>query len=308
MLNTEMFIEKAKSIHGDKYDYSKVEYNGCFEKICIICPKHGEFWQTPSSHLQGYGCKKCSTEKNHITQKHSKEDFIKMSCKIHGNKYDYSKVEYNDSRTKVCIICPEHGEFWQTPDNHLRGHGCQKCNIFRLNEKTRMAKEDFIEKSIKIHGDKYDYSNVEYVNCDTPVKIICKIHGEFWQTPYNHLHKSGCPYCRESKLEKYICKILFENKINFNRQKRFDWLGKQSLDFYLPDYNIAIECQGRQHFEPINYFGGKSAFEYRKRLDEIKRDLCEKNKISLLYFSDKKWNENMIINKDELIETINRKN
>jgi len=307
-LSIDEFIKRSKKIHGDKYDYSKVEYNCITDKICIICPEHGEFWQQVESHLQGYGCQKCANEKTHKMQTKTLEEFVEQARLIHGDRYDYSKVEYVNALTKVCIICPEHGEFWQTPDNHLHGHGCQKCLLNKMNDITRMTKETFIKKAKEMHGDKYDYSKVEYINCDTEVCIICPEHGEFWQKPYYHIHKGGCPHCKESKLERDICVFLTNNKINFNRQKRFKWLGRQSLDFYLPDYNIAIECQGKQHFEPVNYFGGIKMFEYRKLLDKAKKELCEKNGIDILYYSDKKWNDIVIVDKNILLEQINQKN
>ena len=121
----EEFIAKAKLVHGDKYDYSKVEYVGALTKVCIICPKHGEFCQEANSHLRGQGCPKCKYEKQTCTT----DEFIAKAKKIHGDKYDYSKVEYVNDRTKVCIICPKHGEFWQTPNHHLSGCGCPKCGI-----------------------------------------------------------------------------------------------------------------------------------------------------------------------------------
>ena len=110
-LTTEEFIEKARKIHNDKYDYSKVNYKRSSEKVCIICPKHGEFWQRPNEHLSGYGCRKCAIEVIKKKEMKTKDDFIKKATKIHKNKYDYSKVVYNGSFVKVCIICPEHGEF-----------------------------------------------------------------------------------------------------------------------------------------------------------------------------------------------------
>jgi superfamily II DNA or RNA helicase len=186
-LTTEEFIKRAKEVHGDKYDYSKVEYKSAKEKVCIICPLHGEFWQIPSNHLHGYGCPKCSG-KNRTT-----EDFIAEARKIHGDKYDYSKVEYVNTKTKVCIICPEHGEFWQNPCDHLIGKGCPKCS--GVNKSNT---EEFVKKAKEIHGDKYDYSKVFYINNKTKVCIICTEHGEFWQTPINHLNGQGCPICCES--------------------------------------------------------------------------------------------------------------
>ena len=104
---TEEFIKKAKEVHGDKYDYSKVEYKKAIEKICIICPEHGEFWQIPTNHLKGCGCPSCGGNK-----KYTLEIFIKKAREVHGDKYDYSKVDYKKASEKVCIICPKHGEFW----------------------------------------------------------------------------------------------------------------------------------------------------------------------------------------------------
>ena len=191
-LTTKEFIERAKEIHGNKYNYSKVNYIKSKEKVCIICPKHGEFWQTPSLHVsQKCGCPKCSN-----CQKLTTKEFIERAKEIHGNKYDYSKVEYKNSETKVCIICPIHGEFWQTPNAHLIAkHKCPKCS----HPSTKLTTKEFIERAIEIHGNKYDYSKVEYVDNKTKVCIICPKHGEFWQTPSCHLKRCGCPNCSKNK-------------------------------------------------------------------------------------------------------------
>jgi rubrerythrin len=170
-LTHDEFISKAKEVHGNRYDYSKVEYKGWKQKVCIICPIHGEFWQDPTSHIAKHhksGCPKCGKSITKTT-----EQFIQEAIKIHGNKYDYSKVNYINAQTKICIICPEHGEFLQKPYMHLRGNGCPKCNI---NKKTT---EQFIIDAKKVHGNKYDYSKVSYVNAHTKVLIICSKHGEF---------------------------------------------------------------------------------------------------------------------------------
>lgn len=126
-LTKEKFIEKAKLIHGDKYDYSSVEYVNAMTPVKIICPEHGEFWQTPNNHLRGCRCPRDSFNRRMDTN-----DFVTKAKLVHGDKYDYSKVEYVNSKTKICIICPEHGEFWQQPSMHLRGHGCPECAIKRL--------------------------------------------------------------------------------------------------------------------------------------------------------------------------------
>ena len=188
-LSNEEFIIKAKTKHGNKYDYSKVDYVNNTTKVCIICPEHGEFYQSPYKHIIGQGCPLCSKTKTSTTS-----DFIKQANKIHNNKYNYSKVEYTNNRTKVCIICPEHGEFWQDPHNHLKGKGCPICSKSKIKTK-KYTTETFINAAKKIHGDRYDYSETEYVDITTKVKIICQEHGVFYQTPYLHLKGNGCKQC-----------------------------------------------------------------------------------------------------------------
>lgn len=292
------FIWKAIQKHGYKYDYRKVSYVNNRTKVCIICHKHGEFYQTPDNHLnKKYGCPKCGVENNKIRLTTPNEAFIEKAEKVHNNKYDYSKVEYVNNRTKVCIICHEHGEFYQIPFNHLKGCGCPKC----APNGVLLTVEDFIDKAKNVHGDKYDYSKVDYKGSKEKVCIICnkigrngKIHGEFYQTPTNHLNGHNCPVCKESKLEMKVSLILDEFKINYIKQYSFDFLkngkGKQTLDFYLPDYNIAIECQGKQHFVPIDFSGNGTEwadkrFKYIKELDDKKIEKCKEHNIKMLYIN-----------------------
>jgi hypothetical protein len=181
---TPEFIKKAKKIHGDKYDYSKVKYINSTTKVTIICKEHGEFEQTPKCHLNGRSCPFC-----HGRGKTTKS-IIKEFKKVHGNKYDYSKVKYVDWKTKVIIICKEHGEFEQNPNNHLYGKGCSKCAGVM-----KSSTPEFIKKAKKVHGNKYDYSKFKYVDWKTKGIIICPIHGKFEQTPNGHLNGRGCPQC-----------------------------------------------------------------------------------------------------------------
>ena len=296
-MTKELFIQKSNKLHGDKYDYSKVEYVNNFTKVCIICPKHGEFWQTPSSHLQGHGCQKCNRTKQLNTI-----EFINKAQQIHKNKYDYSKVNYLNNKTKICIVCAEHGEFYQEPSEHLRGHGCPKCG----HQKATNTIRDFIWKARKIHGEKYDYSDVIYLNNRSEVSIKCPIHGTFRQIPHVHLEGSGCPKCKSSHMENEIRNSLTKNNIIFEEQKRFEWLGKQSLDFYLPDYNIAIECQGIQHFEPFSYFGGYDVFLEIKQRDTQKKQLCENNGVKIIYYANYEYDfpYEVINNKNKLLKNI----
>ena len=124
-LTTEEFIAKARAVHGDRYDYSKVEYVNSKIKVTIVCPDHRDFEQTPSSHLQSSGCPDCATE----TKRKTTEEFKAKARTVHGNKYDYSKVEYKNTRTDIIITCPEHGhgDFEQRPSHHLQGRGCPQC-------------------------------------------------------------------------------------------------------------------------------------------------------------------------------------
>lgn len=178
VITTEDFIRKAKEKHGNKYDYSKVDYKKATEKVIIICPEHGEFEQTPHIHNKGSGCSWC--------------------------KYDYRKVEYKDSYSLITIICKEHGEFQQRAGVHYRGYGCQKCSgNYVINT------EEFIEKAKKIHGDKYNYSKVVYVNSTTKVKIICKNHGEQHYYQIDHFHREDNALLKQQirdEIKKRLCK------------------------------------------------------------------------------------------------------
>ena len=300
-MNTQEFIEKAKKIHGDKYDYSKVEYVNSHTKVCIICPEHGEFWQAPRHHLNGSGCPYCAGKIRLTT-----EEFIRRAKDIHGDRYDYSKVEYVNARTKVCIICPEHGEFRQTASEHLRGQGCPKCAQEKHNSNT----EEFIRKAKDVHGDRYDYSKVEYVNAYTKVRIICPIHGDFEQNAHSHLNGRGCPKCNESQMEKNTAKFLEENNIDYisqARKKDLVWLERQSLDFYIPKYHIAIECQGEQHFKTVDFFGGKRGYSDRLKKDLSKYNKCLSNNVKLIYYVPESLVEE-VINNTKYNNIYNREN
>ena len=190
------FIEKAKNRHGDKYDYSKVEYINSTTKVCIICKEHGEFWQTPQGHVRGQGCPKCANIKRGDTFRSDGDTFVKRATVLHDGKYIYDKDSYINAMTKVPILCLKHGTFWMTPMNHLLGQGCPKCNGRGLNT------EEIIELFKEKHGDSYDYSKVVFTKMHEKVCIICKEHGEFWQTPSKHLLGQGCPKCSGIKKAK----------------------------------------------------------------------------------------------------------
>lgn len=306
----ESFKERAIEIHDNKYDYSKLDVNNRDEKgrVCIICPIHGEFWQKPEKHLQGKGCKECGRERIKIKLSSTKEEFIKRAIKIHGDKYDYSKVKYNNANSDVIITCKIHGDFKQTPSKHLLGQECPKCKNHNITN------EIYIDRFRKIHGDKYDYSKVDVNNRDEKgrICIICPIHGEFWQKPSKHLQGRGCHECglKKNKQEKEFIKLIGNDFDTILYQKHFDWLGLQKLDFYIPKYNTAIELQGKQHFKPIKYFGGEEKLNEQIERDWRKIKLCEQNGVKLFHFAFLKENifkdcgYDVINNIEELIDKI----
>ena len=253
--NTKEFIEKAIKIHGDKYDYSLVEYKNCITKVIIICKIHGEFLLSPDSHFKKKRiCHLCKLDNININIE-KKEEFILNANTKHNYKYDYNLVEYKNCDTKVIIICKIHGEFEQTPYNHLNYNNCcNKCPIKNINSYDKKDyKTDFINKAIIIHNDKYDYSKVKYLNMNMNVIIICKIHGEFEQTPRNHLRRLNC--C------KYCIPIKNINKIQLTTEefikKAIEIHGKK-YDYNLVEYKncdtkVIIICKIHCDFEQTPY-------------------------------------------------------
>lgn len=288
-LTTEEFVRRAKKVHGDKYDYSKSIYNGQKEKVIIICPEHGEFKQSPVGHIDNHqGCPKCSKK-----EPYTQDTWVQKANEIHGNKYDYSKTVFKTQHNRVIITCPKHGDFEQMAYSHIEGYGCPKCRDEENGKRFRKTLNDFIKDARKIHGDKYDYSKTEYINANTKVCIICPEHGEFWQTPVGHINNfEGCPFCKQSKMENYLSKVLTENGYLFEREKTFEWLifqNKMELDFYLPVYNLVIEVQGGQHFFPMKQFGGKKSFIISQERDKKKYEQLSEHGISVLYILSKRY-------------------
>lgn len=293
------FILRSKEIHNNFYDYSLTNYNGVNSTLKIICPIHGIFEQRADHHLEGKKCKKCSCKSsaNKKRFENAFESFIKRATKKWNGKYDYSKVIYESAKKKVQIICPNHGEFLQSPDTHLK-HECLKCSTENTANKQRHDTIKFIEKAKKVHGEIYDYSKVDYKGNRIKVEIICKEHGSFFQTPYNHLQNKGCLHCKnKSKGEEKIQKFLSENEFTFKRQKTFhDCINPETkkrlrFDFYLIKENICIEYDGHQHFNPIEFWGGESALNYNIKKDNIKNEYCKNHNIRLVRIN---YRENVV--------------
>ena len=223
-----------------------------------------------------------------MAKKITTKDFIEKAKLIHGNKYNYEKTNYIKNKEKVVIFCNKCKKYFeQTPNNHLSGDGCPYCRY-----KTKST-EQFINDAKKVHGDLYDYSDVIYIKNDKKVKILCKnCNKYFYQTPHNHLQKRGCPYCSKSKGEISISNYLKKSNIKFETQKRFDNcknINRLPFDFYLPEHNVCIEYQGKQHYEIDFYLLilkseklAKERLEKQKNHDNIKREFCKNNGIKLL--------------------------
>ena len=213
-------FEKQKTKFIKKLDISKYEFVDFIspKEVIVKCKTCGNIRHTTPSNIYRYGCKNCSSKAFGLKRRKTTEQFIEEARKIHGDRYDYSKVEYITDKDPVIIICPIHGEFTQTPVKHLSGHGCHKC------AGREWTVQDFIIEARKIHGDKYDYSKVEFEKGHKNSKkltIICPKHGEFQQEAWSHLGlKCGCPKCNESKGEKLVSNILKSLNINYNSQYR----------------------------------------------------------------------------------------
>jgi len=309
------YIDCFIRVHDSKYDYSLIEPKHIINsksKISIICKEHGEFSQIINNHMSGNGCRECKKERLSNEFRQNIDLLIEDFKKIHDSKYDYSlisKENYKNNLSELPIICNVHGVFFQTAGNHKSDHGCPKCQIEKRANLKRNKLEDIIAILEMIHGtDKYDFSLISeqnYKNRKSKVPIICKEHGIFYKS-FDDLSKmTNCPRClKVSKLEQRTEKWLIDNHFDYEKQKRFgDCKGiknKLPFDFYISKLNLNIECDGRQHYEPVQ-FGGCSiqkaleCFEIIKTNDSIKNKYCLDNNIKLLRISYK----------DNLIEKLN---
>lgn len=250
------FIEKGKLIHNNKYDYSKVEYTDSKTKVCIIChekdefgEEHGEFWQIPGDHIN----KKCGCPKCKGVFRYNTETFIEKASKIHNNFYNYKKTTYVNNKTPIIIICPQHGEFKQLPQDHLKGYGCPKCGQQQISESKFIGTQQFIKKAKQIHKNKYNYKLVDYKGCNEKVTIICPIHGEFEQRPTNHLQGQGCPYCANNI--KLTTKEWIEKAQKVHKNK-FDY---SKVNYINSQTKVCIICPKHGEFwqYPFDHINSK---------------------------------------------------
>lgn len=234
----EEFIADAIAVHGDRYDYSSTQYTLSTNKVAIICKLHGEFIQTAKDHIgKKAGCPECANVKNRENVRSNTEEFINKCLEVHGNKYDYSKVNYTHSKNPVVIICPIHGEFEQTPNVHLKGCHCPACASIAKSLASRKTQEDYIEDAIDIHGGVYNYDKTRYIKSNEKITVTCAIHGDFEIEANAHLQGCGCTKCSKSNKNVAITKGVG----NGWSYSRWEELGKKSK--YFDSYKLyIIEC------------------------------------------------------------------
>lgn len=233
--------------------------------------------------------------------------FIEKSKEIHNKTYDYSEVKYIDNKTNVKIKCLTHGAFQQLPKHHLKGYGCKECS--KIKQK-KVNEKEFLKEAKKVHGEKYCYSNIDYINSHSKIEISCLLHGVFKQSPSEHLRGKGCPFCKNSKGESEIRKTLKKKNISFKEQMKFENCisvkgVKLRYDFYIEDLNLVIEFDGDQHFNPVKFFGGYEKHLLVKENDKIKNKYCFNNSINFLRISR---NENIGFEIERMLNKIKIKN
>jgi hypothetical protein len=311
----EQVIERFKAAHNSAYDYSKMEYNGCGKKVLIICPKHGEFWQRPSTHYRGAGCFKCGKVSMAQTQRGGLETYItrlyKVQPKEFVDNFDFSQVEFLDQHTTIKNIkCKRSNHFFNAHPSQLPNGLC--CLVCSDAARIKKYSEKFLRDAIKIHGNKYSYEKSTYINSYTPITIICKYHGEFKQKPITHTANRGCPSCKSSKgeakiamfLKQYNIEHVFQHKIRIDNS--FHW-----FDFYIPNRKLIIEYNGMQHYKLTPFWGkggSKEALKKQKERDKIKTQWCNANDINLLVIPYTKYdkiddilNKNLLSDKQSLV-------
>ena len=315
----EQIIERFRLVHGLRYDYSKMSYKTATKKVLIVCPIHGEFFQSPYLHYNGAGCNKCAETLRSNSKRKSLENFIEKLNKKQSKEFvdslDFTNCIYTDSQTSIKNIkCKKSGTiFTARPSQILRGHCCRTCPLTRRH---KQFSEHFFENCKRVHGSRYDYSKSVYINGMKPIIIICKYHGEFSQRPHTHAsdrgHGSGCPTCSASRGEVKIELFLKQNNIEhiYQHKVKIDnqvhW-----YDFYIPEKNLIIEFHGRQHYKLTPFWGeggGKRALENRKHRDKIKTQWCNANDVNLLVIPYTKYdkiddilNKNLLSDKQSLV-------
>lgn len=296
MEKNEYFKEKAEKVHGNKFNYSLVEYKHSHEKVKIKCPNGHIFDQRPMDHWRGIGCRFCGYKIIENSVKYSKEE-IQDKLKNKYPQFQFIIENYKNISSKIKAVCPQHGIIEKKADLFLKGYICEEC---KGTKKGKLNNDYFKRKSKEIHGNRYDYSLVDVKGAQIKIQIKCKKHGIFNQTPNAHMRGQGCPNCSLSKGELKIKEYLVKNNIKYFQEYSFiDCINPKTncklyFDFYLPEKNICIEYQGEFHYNSYERAKGNEGLEIRKYRDQIKRNFCLNSKIELIeipYWDINKINE-----------------
>ena len=295
----EEFVAKTQIQHPNLEVLS--EYNGNKNYVTVRCKIHDHTFDTKPNWLnRGQGCQKCYDERRGASTRKTLQDYIDTVTEIHNGKYDYSQItDYKNIHAKIPVVCPKHGLFYINALHHQQGQGCAKCVHEEQGLSKRLPTDMFFNRCKEKHNNYYSYDETSFQGVNKLITIFCPIHGTFKQTAYAHMTGRGCPQCNASHLENSVKKLL--GSIEYIQQYKFQELGIQSLDFYLPKYNIAIECQGGQHFFPVEHFGGEKEFARIQERDARKFDICACKGIKVIYIIDSKF-------KKELTEAFNTNN
>ena len=313
------YINRAMEVHGGKYSYDNLVYDGHNSDVSVTCKKHGEFVINARYHLRGGKCPSCARELRGVNQRYSYSYVTEKLYEMYGDEFKIltEEKDYVDTYQKIKVLHKKCGAILDKSLHDLfRGRCCKSCTMENTIKKiAKTNTEPF--SNVKSRVDKMykgEYSlltkEADYVNTRGRVVVMHNSCGTVWNPIMNSILTSttSCPCCRQSSLEAEISSFLKSNNIDFTPQKHFSWLGLQTLDFYLPKYNIGIECQGGQHFKVVDHFGGEEGFKQRKELDERKRKLCDENGVNLLYYSNLgiDYPYYVIESKDELLESIKK--
>ena len=287
-LSFEEFVQKSRKKHGDKHEYFKDVYINASTKTKIYCKKCQQyFYQLPKFHYTRHGCPICNPMPSKLTQ----DEFVKRLKETHPNLILLSNYEGN--KKKVTVKCTIHNKVFEITPNRLNaGRNCPECYNERRGKTLIKPIQQVIDEANNVHNNFFRYPSIdgEYKTSKSKITIICPLHGEFKQSMNKHINqKQGCPKCNKSHMEIEVAKLLSEHNIKFIEQKRFEWLGLQSLDFYLPEYNIAIECQGEQHFLSRKIFGNEDGLNCNINRDLLKATKCKNNNVRLLYVIPKRY-------------------
>lgn len=283
-LTNEEFINRCQRAYGEKYEYLKVKYESAHKKVTITCPIHGDFETKPANFLSGKGCRKCGRIDTAAKLLKDKDHFLQKAKAAHGDRYDYSKLEYQGLQQKGVIICPVHGEFSQILNNHVKGGGCKKCGRQTRSAKRTLPLSEVIDRFVQIHGGRYDYSRVNYKGVFEKVEIICAEHGSFYQTPDRHMAGSGCSKCGSSGPSTPELELL-----DFIRTLDPDAEGSNrtviaplELDIVSHSHKIAVEFHGL-------YFHSDKFRQSTYHLDKLKK--CNSEGYDLIQVFEDEWTD-----------------